>query len=122
MAEATAIADKDLPDIKPADKKLDTSKVDALKPVELIAKSKGRGMHVVGNDRLLELMKEYPESVAQLQDQYENRSVKEDGTDYLKQIENLKEKYGLICKEIESRKKLAVDVKPIEEEPIEKVR
>ena len=62
------IDDKDLPDIKPEDKKIDTSSVDALSSNDLDVKKQERGLYMVSNERLVELLEYYPREIERMQE------------------------------------------------------
>ena len=96
------IADKDLPDIKPADIKLDTSKVDSLKPEELKVIMNKYMAPIRPNEQLLLLLQQCPEKVARCQEIIDRG---EDKTGLLaNKIVVLKEQYAVVIKEISARK------------------
>jgi hypothetical protein len=78
---------------------LDISAVTALDSVALEVKKQERGLPVVDNSDLVRLADLYPKKVAHLLSKPGNHT---------EQIARLKEKYGLVIKEIEGRKDAAV--------------
>jgi hypothetical protein len=107
------IDSKDLPDIKPVDIKADISVVTAMDAKTLEMAKTTRGLYMLSNKRLIELLEYYPLAIARDQIMYDNRPKYEgDGIQYLETIDRMKEKYGLVIKEIETRKaKANIDVK-----------
>jgi len=113
-SEATAIADKDLPDIKPADIKLDTSKVDALKPAELEAVKQKWVAPSRSNDQLLLLLEQCPAKIDRINAILATQKEPDQGL--IDKIARLKEQYAVCVKEVQSRKTMAIAVaEPVEE-------
>lgn len=113
--EAVAIADKDLPEIKPADIKLDTSAVDTLKPAELVVVQQKWVSGARTNEQLVLLIKQCPEKIARLEamkvEPYIIGSPAKDTASIDAKIARLKEQYAVCIKEIKSRRaKAVVDV------------
>ena len=96
------ILDKDLPDITLADIKLDTSRVDLLKPIELKTVIEQYAMTRRSNDQLLLLIQQCPEKVARCQEMID-RGKDKDGL-LAKKIVVLKDQYAVVIKEIAARK------------------
>jgi hypothetical protein len=119
MGDTKEIADKDLPDIKPADIALDTSAVDALEPAELVVVKDRWVCSSRTNEQLVLLMKQCPEKVEQLiveRDRSLPLSLALGNPPRLasdevinEKIARLKEQYAVCLKEITSRKAKAVD-------------
>ena len=102
----TLVEDKDLPDIKPEDIKLDISAVDALTPKELEAVKQAWVCSSRTNEQLLVLLKMCPEKIERLQRMLvEIKDSDKDATDSINvKILRLKEEYAVVIKEIEMRK------------------
>ena len=96
------IADKDLPDIKPADIKIDISGVESL-PSNSLLSVKSRWVNTSRtNGQLVLLIQQIPEKIARI------NALGTPDTSLTEKIARLKEEYAICILEIQARKAKAV--------------
>jgi hypothetical protein len=97
--------DKDLPDIKPEEIKLDTSKVDAMDEKTLTETKQKWVCDSRSNEQLVFLLKMCPEKIDRIQVLLVNEKDPDSIKTLTDKIERLKEEYAVCIKEIEMRKR-----------------
>lgn len=99
------IDDKDLPDIKPEDIKVDISTVDKMDAKELATATAYRTIDTKDNSTLLFLKQTYERKLPLLKTQLETEKDTEIIKNTQDKIDRITEKYGLVIKQIQARKK-----------------
>jgi uncharacterized protein (DUF4213/DUF364 family) len=102
MAGVEAIADKDLPDIKPADIKIDITPVTKLTTAQLTAVKQTWVNTSRTNDQLVTLIKQIPGKIDRI------NAMGNLDTSMTEKIARLKEEYAVCIIEIQARRSTAV--------------
>jgi hypothetical protein len=98
------LTNNELPDIKPGDIKLDTSKVDVMDEKTLTETKQKWVCDSRSNEQLVFLLKMCPEKIDRIQANMANEKDPDQIKMMTEKIERLKEEYAVCIKEIEMRK------------------